>query len=88
MPGYVLYLPWDADYAASPWFGVQHDLCADLRRRPPPVIYDNNWMVWSRYDPRVYMACLTAVLHELYVPAPDVANFYIRKDRVAAWGKL
>ncbi len=88
MRGYVLYLPWDADYARSPWWGVQHDLCADLRRRPPPVIYDNNWIVWNRYDPRIYMACVAGVLHDLYMPAPGAADFYVRKDRVAAWGKL
>jgi hypothetical protein len=34
------------------------------------------------------MACVAGVLHDLYMPAPGAADFYVRKDRVAAWGKL
>lgn len=85
MRGYVIYLPWDADYARHPWHGYTHDICVDMRRNPPPVVFDNNWVVWNRYDPRRYMACVTDILRDLYTPAPGVANFYVRKDRLADW---
>jgi hypothetical protein len=83
MKGYVIYLPWDADYARHPWFGVQHDLCADIRRDPPPVIYDNGWVVWNLYDPARYMACLQPILATRYTPMPGAPFFYVRTDRMA-----
>jgi hypothetical protein len=80
--GYLYYLPWDADYARHPWFGLQHDLCADIRRNPPPVIYDNQWRVWGRWDPKQYMACLTPILAAQYRLMPGETDFYVRLDRV------
>ncbi len=83
MRRYVYYLPWDADYARHPWLGIAHDLCADVKRDPPPVIYDNFWVVWGSFDPRQYMACLTPILATMYRPMPGEPDFYVRADRVA-----
>ena len=85
MRGYYLYLPWDADYARKPWFGVTHDLCVDMQKNPPPVVYYNGWVVWDRYDPRTYMPCVLGVIAKLYVPAPGAADFFVRRDRLKAW---
>jgi hypothetical protein len=82
MTGYVFYLPWDADYARHPWFGLSHDLCADLARTPPPVIYYNGWIVWNKYDPKHYMACLLPILATQYRPMPQADFFYVRTDRM------
>ena len=87
---YMYYLPWDADYARHPVLGLDRDLCADVARDPPPVIYDNNWIVWNKYDPRRYAACLSPILAKLYRPMPGEAYFYVRADRMARlkdWGK-
>jgi hypothetical protein len=88
MLGFVFYLPWDADYARHPWFGVQHDLCAALKRNPPPVIYDNGWVVWNLYDPARYIACLRPILATQYTPMPGAPSFYVRTDRMARLSRL
>ena len=85
MRGYYLYLPWDADYARRPWFGVTHDLCVDLQKDPPPVVFYNGWVVWDQYDPRVYMKCVLDVIAKLYVPAPGAPDFFVRRDRLKVW---
>lgn len=85
MRGYYDYLPWNADYAKSPWFGQTNDLCVDLQRDPPPVLFYNGWVVWDRYDPRNYMPCVLGVIAKLYVPAPATPDFFVRRDRVGAW---
>ena len=86
MPGFTSYLPWDAAYARHPWFGRSHDICATLKRAPPPVIFDNDWKVVGRFAPRDYMPCVGELLARSYwrAPAPN-AFFYVRNDRVAAW---
>jgi hypothetical protein len=86
MTGFTSYLPWDAAYARHPWFGRSHDICATLKRAPPPVIFDNDWKVVGRFAPRDYMPCVGELLARSYwrAPAPN-AFFYVRNDRVAAW---
>jgi len=84
MPGFADYFPWDADYAKHPWFGQGHDICIALRRTPPPVIFDNNWVVWNRYSPKSYMPCVGALLADAY-SRQGTSDFYVRNDRVAAW---
>ena len=83
MERYVYYLPWDADYAKHPALGVTHDICIDLPRDPPPVIYYNGWTVWGKYDPAKYMACLLPILAEKYRPMPGAPYFFVRTDRMA-----
>jgi hypothetical protein len=86
MTGFAYYFPWDADYARHPWLGRGRDICAALRRAPPPVIYDNDWKVVGRFAPRDYMPCVGDVLARSYWRAPPPnASFYVRNDRVAAW---
>ncbi len=87
MNRYVYYLPWDADYAKHPWLGLAHDICTDLPRDLPPVIYYNGWTVWGRYDPAKYMACLQPILAAKYRPMPDAPYFFVRADRVGRLGK-
>jgi hypothetical protein len=83
MEHYGFYLPWDADYARHPVLGVTHDICADLPRDLPPVIYYNGWTVWGKYDPAKYMACLLPILADKYRPMPGAPYFYVRADRMA-----
>jgi hypothetical protein len=82
MKGYMAYLPWDADYGRHPVFGLAHDLCADLRRDPPPVIYYDGWIVWHQYDPRRYMPCVLDVLATQYRPMPGETQYFVRTDRM------
>jgi hypothetical protein len=82
MDRYIYYLPWDADYARHPWLGIKRDLCLDIVRTPPPMIYYNGWVVWNKWDPQHYIACLLPILAAQYRPMPGEKNFYVRLDRV------
>ncbi|MBV9758436.1 MAG: hypothetical protein JO047_15420, partial [Alphaproteobacteria bacterium] len=79
---YYQYLPWDADYAKAPWFGRDHDLCADLARSPPPLIYFDDWKVWNTFAPEDYMPCVLDILARTYDRSAEFPKLYIRKDRV------
>ena len=85
MPGFDHYFPWDTDYARHPWFGRGRDICAAIRRAPPAVIYDTDWVVWGRYAPQDYMPCVAALRAELYEQVETEPPIYVRKDRAAAW---
>ena len=80
------YLPWEADYARTPWFGRTRDLCEELQARPPPVIVYDGWVVWGRYNPEKYIPCLRQVLATDYV-ADAIPSIYIRRDRAADAGR-
>ena len=78
---YHAYLPWEADYARTPWFGRTRDLCEELQSRPPPVILYDGWVVWAKYKPETYVPCLKQVLARDYVADPVVGTLYVRRDR-------
>ncbi len=81
MRKYHEYLPWEADYARHPWFGQDRDLCVDLARDPPPLVYFDNWTVWDKYEPRAFMPCVIAILAERYERDPGFPLLYVRRDR-------
>ncbi len=88
MNGFYDYLPADAVYAKSPWFGRTRDLCVALAQSPPPVIVFDNWTVWDRYKPKDYMPCLFDILDKTYRPVPrffhntpQYPKLYVRADR-------
>jgi hypothetical protein len=83
--GFSNYFPWDADYARHPWLGKGRDLCAALRRDPPPVIWDDDWDLGGLYNPRIYMSCVYDILAEKYRKAGTDRAIYVRRDRTAAW---
>jgi hypothetical protein len=66
MDGFYTYFPWDADYAKSPWFGMQRDLCTTLTAVPPPLIVFDQSPLWG-HKPEDYMPCLFAALQRNYV---------------------
>ena len=79
MDKYYEYLPWDADYAVSPWFGRERDICADLARSPPPVIYFDNWRVWDALAPESFMPCVVELLASNYKNVPGFSDLYTRR---------
>ena len=79
------YLPWEADYARTPWLGRARDLCEELQARPPPAIVYDGWVVWGQYKPESYIPCLKQVLATGYV-ADAIPSVYIRRDRAAGAG--
>ena len=83
MERYAYWLPWDAEYARHPWLGISHDLCTDLVKTPPIVIYYTDFAVWGRWYPHRYAACLTPILAALYRPMPGETDLFVRRDRVA-----
>ncbi|WP_249199792.1 hypothetical protein [Gluconobacter sp. Dm-62] len=82
MKKYHEYLPWEADYARHPWGGYERDLCHDLPRDLPPIIYFDDYHVWDRWAPADYMSCALKVLAQEYRRDPVERSVYIRRDRL------
>jgi hypothetical protein len=82
MDRYFYYLPWDAAYAKAPWFGQTHDLCVDLPKAPPRLIYFDDWKVWGHYYMHDYMPCFVTILNAQYRRQADFPNLYLRIDHV------
>lgn len=82
--GFYAYFKWDADYAASPWFGRPHDLCTVLETAPPPVIELDEKGTWG-FRPRSYIPCLNRVLTASYLKVGMMSgvdgDLYVRRDR-------
>jgi len=78
MRRYFYYLPWDAAYAKAPFFGQDHDLCADLPKRPPAVIYYDDWTVWGRWNMHQYLPCFFEYLKAEYTQDPKLPFLFIR----------
>lgn len=76
------YLPWEADYAKHPVWGYERDICVDLPKNLPPVIYFDNWTVWGLWKPEQFMACVVQILQTQYDLLPGIPNVYVRKDRL------
>ncbi len=66
MDGVYAWFRWDADYAASPWFGQGRDVCAAMRATPPRLVALNGYPIWG-YDLRAYAPCLFVILARDYV---------------------
>ena len=81
MDGYNYYLPADADYGRAPWLGVKHDLCADWAKRPPKLVYFNNWVVWDKYAMADYAPCVLQILSSKYQRQTDFPELYLRRDQ-------
>ncbi|WP_281701445.1 hypothetical protein [Acetobacter malorum] len=77
------YLPWEADYAKHPVKGYERDICVDLPKALPPVIYFNNWTVWGLWKPEQFMGCAVQILQTQYGQLPGIPDVYVRKDRLA-----
>lgn len=84
MDKYTVYLPWDADYAKAPWFGRDRDLCVDMKKTPPKLVYFNNWIVWDRYAMADYAPCVIAILAKDYIRQTDFPDLYLRRDHPAS----
>ena len=78
---YHEYLPWEADYAKAPWFGRDRDLCVDLERAPPPLVYFDDWKVWGVYAPETFVPCLLPILATMYQREARFPTLYVRRDR-------
>ncbi|WP_231875948.1 hypothetical protein [Gluconobacter japonicus] len=78
------YLPWEADYGHHPWAGQERDLCVDLPKYKPPVVYFDDWRVWGMWSLSDYAHCVTETLKNDYVKLPGFATLYVQKDRFAS----
>lgn len=82
MKKYHEYLPWEEDYARHPWRGHERDICQDLSRMPPPVIYFDHYKVWGKWEASDFIPCLNTVLTQAYQRSATDPYLYIRKDRL------
>lgn len=80
MDKYTVYLPWDADYAKAPWFGVARDLCKDMASTPPKLVYFDHWIVWNKWPMEAYAPCFTRLLQTDYTRQADFPNLYVRNQ--------
>jgi hypothetical protein len=76
------YLPWQAAYERDPTPGFETDLCAELRRKAPPVVFFDDWLVWHRYRFADYAPCIAKLLAEEYVPVALDPQLRVRRDRL------
>jgi hypothetical protein len=83
--GFYSYFPWDADYDRDPWLGVRRDLCATLRRAPPPLVAYDGWSV-PGHDLRGYAGCLFLLLKTDYIRDALFPQYYWRRDRAGMLG--
>jgi hypothetical protein len=81
MDGFYEYLPWDAAYARSPWFGRIRDLCVTLKHAPPPLIALQDAPVWGRFSIWQYAPCIRELLTSSYDALPGYPFLYVRHDR-------
>jgi hypothetical protein len=80
MDGYHYYMPWDADYAKAPWFGRTRDLCADIGKAPPKLIYFDDVPVWGHWPMDVYAHCFIQYLNAHYTRQIDFPKLYVRSS--------
>ncbi len=78
------YLPWDADYAKAPWFDRDRDLCIDMTKSPPKLVYFDDWIVWGRWHMADYAPCFIQILHDKYQRQKDFPDLYLRRDHPAS----
>lgn len=77
---YHAYLPWEADYAQHPWSGYERDICIDLPKEKPAVIFFDNFIVWGKYSADKYMPCVLELINKEYTRMPNGSYVYVRND--------
>jgi hypothetical protein len=82
MDGYHYYMPWDAVYAQSPWFGKRRDFCGDVAKTPPQLIYFDHVAVWDHWPMEVYAPCFIEYLNKHYKRQTDFPNLYVRSSEL------
>jgi hypothetical protein len=81
--GAFFYLPWHAAYAKNPFPGYRLDICSDIRRKRPTVIWFTNWRVWNKYPLEMHEPCILALIASDYAPMEFNSLWYVRKDVLA-----
>jgi len=81
--GNIYYLPWQATYNRSAFGGYKIDICSDIRRRRPTVIWFFNWRVWDKESIETYEPCVLAYLVKDYAPIGFDSPWHVRKDILA-----
>ena len=78
---YHAYLPWEADYALHPWQHYDRDICVDLPKNKPPVIYYDPAKIWNMYSPEQFLGCVITILKNEYTQIAPNSFIFIRNDR-------
>jgi len=81
MTRYFYDSPWEAEYAKSPWFNENHDICADIIHNPPALIKVTLWMLdRTIMGVSFHLPCLQHFITAHYQRLPDFADIYLRND--------
>jgi hypothetical protein len=78
--GHHFYLPWQAAYSRNPIQGYRIDICDDIKRNNPAVVWLFNLRVWERYTLQNYEPCVIRAINDGYTPLAFDSPWYIRND--------
>jgi hypothetical protein len=78
--GNFFYTPWQASYGKAPIDGYHIDICADIGKQKPAVIYFFNWRVFDRWSIDDYEPCVVSLISTGYIPLRFDSPWHIRKD--------
>lgn len=73
------YLPWQAAYEDEPFLNYKINICEDILRNKPKIIWFDNWKVWDLYSIETYEPCITNIIAEFYTKL-EHQNLFIRND--------
>jgi hypothetical protein len=69
--GQIFYLPIQADYMKKPVKGYVIDICEDMRKNEPKVIWFDNWKVGDQVYMKDYEPCVTQIMDQNYTQVSD-----------------
>jgi len=47
---HFFYLPWQEKYQENPVLGISNNICDDINKNKPKLMYINKWKVWGRFS--------------------------------------
>lgn len=80
--GNYYYLPWQASYNRKPFEDYKIDICEDIERNKPSVIWFDNWRVWCQHAISEYEPCVPSLIEAYYEPMGEGSFYYVRSDKI------
>lgn len=77
--GIFYWLPWMDAYIKHPLNGYPLDLCEQMKKTPPKVIYYTDDAIWDN-PTEVWMSCFKKLLKDRYFVSTKMANIWFRDD--------
>lgn len=78
--GAYYYLPWLAAYNKKPVGDYKFDICADIKKNQPAVIFFDDEITWGQYTVGNYEPCISQILSQDYTPIRNHKYWFLRKS--------